>query len=416
MIVLVPIDDDGEDGAPIQFGQAYIHVGHGPHNDLILDEEDRATSYEHALITVLQGRAVVLCDPTAKPTYIDGADISAAPEDERQLKPGDIISFGKGRSMFRVERIAEADEPGEDSHQQVRVRLRPSKKAAWGPPDLPAAPTGRAPFPVTFRIFKGDQMVREELFTQPIIRIGRMRSSHLLLDDKSVSRTHAVVEVTAEKEVLLMDLDSSAGTSVNGVRVKKALLDTGDQVKFGDARVIVIYDKSAQQRVRPPIVSPPLIADDIEIDVEFPPNATHILSEGEWEPLDSPRLVIRHGGTAQREVVLSKPHTTIGRLPTNDVQLDDGSVSGKHAMLVAEAGVFVIIDQHSTNGTFLNGKRCTGESLQDGDLIHIGRYELVFVASRASDVQRRGTEILSPEAARAMFTKVGEGGNKTPRR
>jgi pSer/pThr/pTyr-binding forkhead associated (FHA) protein len=415
MIVLVPIDDDGEDGAPIQFGQPYIHVGHGPHNDLILDDEDPATSYEHALLTVLQGRALVLCDPTAKPTYIDGVDISGAPEDERQLKPGDIISFGKGRSMFRVERIVETDQPGGDSPQQVRVRLRPSKKAASAPPH-PPPPTGRAGRPVTFCVFKGDQMVREERFTQPLIRIGRMRSSHLLFDDKSVSRTHAVVEVTADNEVLLMDLDSSAGTSVNGLRVKKALLNTGDQVKFGDVRVIVTYDKSTQQAVPPPIASPPASVDDIEINVEFPSNTTQILSESDWEPLDSPRLVIRRGGTAPSELVLGKPHTTIGRLPTNDLQLDDGAVSGQHALLVAEAGVFVLIDQHSTNGTFLNGKRCTGESLQDGDVIQIGRFELVFVAPRASNGQRQGTEILSPAAARALFAKVGEGGNNPPKR
>ena len=111
MLVLIPIDDDGEDGAPREFEQPHIHVGRGPQNDLVLDEGDQAASYEHAEIAVQENHAVVVCDVTANPTYIDGADISLAPEEERQLKPGDIISFGKGKSIFRVSRIGELAEP-----------------------------------------------------------------------------------------------------------------------------------------------------------------------------------------------------------------------------------------------------------------------------------------------------------------
>jgi len=68
----------------------------------------------------------------------------------------------------------------------------------------------------------------------------------------------------------------------------------------------------------------------------------------------------------------------------------------------------LVVDQHSTNGTYVNGERCAGESLQDGDVVQIGRYELVFVAPRPALAEKPpGTEILSPEAARAMFAKVG---------
>ncbi len=419
MIVLVPVDDEGDDGAPLEFSQAYIHVGRGAHNDLILDEEDQAASYEHALITVLQGRAFVVCEPTANPTFIDGADVTLAPEEERQLQPGDIISFGKGRSIFRVCRIGDTDEPHEASHQKVRVHLRairgkPSSERlikisppGGGPPDPGHDEALRS---VTFQIFKADQMVREETFNQPLIRIGRMKSSHLLLDDKSVSRMHAVVEVTGE-EVLLIDLDSGSGTAVNGARVKKAVLKSGDQLNFGDARVVVSYGQAAspaptvpEAAPRRPTASPPPVPRAADLG----PSPTQVLSPGDLQPSDGPRLVVRRNGVEQDEFVLTKPHTTIGRLPQNDIQLDDGAVSGKHAMLVAEAGLFLIVDQRSTNGTYLNGERCAGEALKDGDVIQIGRYELVFVApSPARAGHPPKTEVLSPEAARAMFAKVG---------
>ncbi|MBN2574528.1 MAG: FHA domain-containing protein [Deltaproteobacteria bacterium] len=425
MIVLVPIDEDGEDRTPLEFDQPRIRVGRGPHNELVLDEEDQAASYEHALINVQENSAVVVCEPTANPTYIDGADISLAPEEERQLKPGDIVSFGKGRSMFRVSRIGELAEPRRVLQKKGRGRSgttrgnQGSERRADGPPPPPRARDedhDRDVFPITFQVFKADRMVREETFEQPLVRIGRMKSSHLLLDDESVSRTHAVVEVTAEGEVLLIDLDSSSGTAIDGKRVKKAVLASGDQVEFGKARVVIKYDKTAANAAtrpraavrgrgerRRPISTPPP-----PHEAGFGSSGTEVLSLDQLEVIDSPRLVVRRGGAEQDEIPLVKPCTSIGRLPENDVQLDDGAVSGKHAMVVAEAGVYLIIDQHSTNGTYLNGERCVGESLRHGDVIQIGRYELVFVASGPEFAQHPpGTEVLSPEAARAIFAKVG---------
>jgi pSer/pThr/pTyr-binding forkhead associated (FHA) protein len=353
---------------------------------------------------------VVSCDPSAKPTYIDGVDITAAPEDERQLKPGDILSFGKGRSIFRVEKIGEVCGPAEAAPRQIRVSAHAAKGSPGGkqrPPALPPRPDhgqSRPTLPISLQVFTGGQMVREETLLQPIIRIGRMKSSHLLLIDKSVSRTHAVIEVTGENEVLLMDLDSSSGTAVNGTKIKKAILKSGDQVSFGDVRVVVRFGQSASR----PAASR-ADTDDINIDVDFGANHTQVLSEGEWEAFDGPRLIVRRDGGAQDEVVLAKSQTTIGRLPTNDIQLDDGAVSSKHAVLVAEAGVFKIVDQKSTNGTYLNGERCTRGILHDGDVIQIGRFGLVFVAPRSGTGPRQGTEILGPDAARALFAKVGGG-------
>jgi pSer/pThr/pTyr-binding forkhead associated (FHA) protein len=419
MIILVPVDDNGEDGAPLEFKIPSIRVGRGPHNDLILDEADQAASYEHGMITVLGDRAFVICELTANPTFIDGADVSFASEEERMLKPGDIISFGKGRSMFRVRRIGDLAEPQGAAHQKGRAHLhatRPAGRHGGGaPPPLGPRDQGqdRGVYPIVFQVFKGERMVREESFHQPLIRIGRMKSSHLLLDDESVSRTHAVVEVTGEAEVLLMDLDSSSGTAVAGQRVKKAVLNSGDQVEFGKARVIVCFGKMASAQAvsgKAPVrgASPPP-----PHDAQFGPSHTEVLTADQLEVFATPRIVVRRGGVEQAEIALTKACTTIGRLPNNDIHLDDGAVSGKHAMLVAEAGVFLIIDQHSTNGTYLNGEKCEGESLRDGDVIQIGRYDLVFVApGSGAATNPPGTEILSPEAARAMFARVGGRGER----
>jgi pSer/pThr/pTyr-binding forkhead associated (FHA) protein len=429
MLVLIPIDGDGEDGAPREFDQPQIHVGRGSHNDLVLDADDPAASYEHALLTVHGEQAFIICELTANPTYIDGADLSTAPEEERQLKPGDIVSFGKGTSIFRVHRIGEAVEkpapPRPRGGTRVGGRAPRLPREMPPPPPVPQATSAPDVYPLSFRVFKGEQMVRAESFSQPIVRVGRMRTSHLLLDDKSVSRTHAAIEVTADGQVLLMDLDSSSGTAVNGVRTKKAFLRSGDQVSFGDARVIINFREVDEITATPVLIEPTRERSSRHRSHSSSGSGSGSGSAAprsrksgvhsvppslRGKPVggSSARLVVRRGEAEEAVVDLNKPQTTIGRLPDNDIHLDDAAVSGKHAIVVAEAGVFLVIDQHSTNGTYLNGERCKGEQLQDGDVIQIGRFQLVFSVPRTAPARKAPkTEVLSAEAAQAMFAKLG---------
>ena len=83
--------------------------------------------------------------------------------------------------------------------------------------------------------------MREETLNEAVIKIGKLASSHLRLDDETVSRMHAVVEVTGPGEVQLIHLGSTRGTLVNGERINKAILKSGDQVYFGDVRVVVAF-------------------------------------------------------------------------------------------------------------------------------------------------------------------------------
>jgi len=96
-----------------------------------------------------------------------------------------------------------------------------------------------AKIPLTFRIFKDDTFVREETLSQPVIKVGKLSSSHLRLEDDTVSRMHAVIEVTGPGDVSIIDLGSTKGTFVNGQKVNKAKLQTGDEITLGDTRIEV---------------------------------------------------------------------------------------------------------------------------------------------------------------------------------
>ncbi len=106
--------------------------------------------------------------------------------------------------------------------------------------------------PIKFEIYKGDQLIREEVLAQSPIKVGKLASSDLRLDDETVSRMHGVIEATGPDDVHVVDLGSTRGTTVNGERVTKARLQSGDEVMFGDCRVIVTFGEAMSAQLTPP--------------------------------------------------------------------------------------------------------------------------------------------------------------------
>ena len=69
----------------------------------------------------------------------------------------------------------------------------------------------------------------------------------------------------------------------------------------------------------------------------------------------------------------------IGRDPTNQLSMEDSSVSWQHCLIKREAGQFSIKDLESRNGTFVNGVPLQERSLEDGDQIKIGDCVFLFL-------------------------------------
>jgi hypothetical protein len=72
--------------------------------------------------------------------------------------------------------------------------------------------------------------------TESIITIGRHPDSNLVLGDPHVSRNHAEIRPQADRYVVV-DLGSTNGSRVNGVRVDTQVLQDGDELMFGNTRM-----------------------------------------------------------------------------------------------------------------------------------------------------------------------------------
>jgi pSer/pThr/pTyr-binding forkhead associated (FHA) protein len=69
---------------------------------------------------------------------------------------------------------------------------------------------------------------------------------------------------------------------------------------------------------------------------------------------------------------------TIGRSPDNAVIIDNPAVSGHHARVFSESGAVILEDLNSTNGTFVNGQHTMRRVLRSGDVLLVGKHQLVF--------------------------------------
>jgi pSer/pThr/pTyr-binding forkhead associated (FHA) protein len=106
--------------------------------------------------------------------------------------------------------------------------------------------------------------------------------------------------------------------------------------------------------------------------------ATEILED---VGIKGPALVVRAGGGRVGETFhLEGERTLVGRSPDCDVFLDDVTVSRKHAVLLRRGDGFVIEDQGSLNGVFVNRRRVESGELSDGDELQIGKYRLTYFA------------------------------------
>jgi len=95
------------------------------------------------------------------------------------------------------------------------------------------------------------------------------------------------------------------------------------------------------------------------------------------------RLIVNEGPGRGTAYELVEESATIGRDPTNVIQLPSETVSRTHAIISCAPGdegdEWTIRDMHSKNGVFVNGEKTASAALSSGDQIRLGEVLLTFV-------------------------------------
>ena len=218
------------------------------------------------------------------------------------------------------------------------------------------------------------------------LTLGRDASADVVVTGPDVSRNHA--EIRAEPDGYVLVDVSVNGTYVNGERMgKRHVLARADVIRIGNDEFRFYADTGgapaatppeppaqatpppagARQRLSDTMHGIPIAAADSEQRRSTPPSPVAA-------PLAS--FLFRSGELKGRRLPIKVPVVNIGRGDYNDVIIADPSVSTMHAKLQRRDAIWILTDLGSTNGTFVEGERLTGEvplgpgtTLKFGDVV-----------------------------------------------
>jgi len=91
-------------------------------------------------------------------------------------------------------------------------------------------------------------------------------------------------------------------------------------------------------------------------------------------------------GQTLAEYNMTKERYTVGRLPDNDIRIDNAAVSGHHSLIINILNDSFLEDLNSTNGTYVNGKLIKKHALQHDDVITVGHHQLRFLEDQLDDM------------------------------
>jgi len=171
--------------------------------------------------------------------------------------------------------------------------------------------------------------------------IGRASSNTIQIDEALVSSHHAMIKKDGDG-IIIIDNNSKNGTFINGQKISMRHVVNGDiicigsvAIKYSDGKlgfrsedIIINDEKACEKSSKNPV-------------------QTHFFD-------------------------LSDGFCTIGSSATCTLKLGEKTVSSNHAIIKKQNDRFMIIDNDSTHGTFINGQKVSIQNLNNNDQIRIG--------------------------------------------
>ena len=238
------------------------------------------------------------------------------------------------------------------------------------------------------RVKVGRNEGQEFLIEKSPSTVGRDELSDIpLFGDMQIAKHHASISGKGGAFVLQA---TAPGVYLNNMAVQSAPLSEGDVIRIG-TREIEFHQKGAPRAVglkdvARAAIAPKLLAPEGICEFcgqrkdalggcacspsSLPPAAALVQTPGTTGAL---MLRALGGPYIGRAFPLDKPEVTLGRGDDRDIRLaDDTSISRRHARLLAGPAGLEMLDEGSSNGTWVNGSRITRSPLRPGDEVRLG--------------------------------------------
>jgi pSer/pThr/pTyr-binding forkhead associated (FHA) protein len=207
------IEDDEGKQTSLPLAQNEYGVGRGQGNVIRLT--DRNISRKHAALKKNEQGWVLHDFQSYNGTYVNGTRVVS----EQHLSNGDIVQLGDYRLEFTDEALAQATVPVDEGSTPGGAPLAPHQR-----PNrlvVVVGPTPGTEFPLN-----------REHYT-----IGRAEDTTISINHASISRLHAELISIGNGRYEIVDKQSANGIRINGVELKRGILEAGDALELGDVRL-----------------------------------------------------------------------------------------------------------------------------------------------------------------------------------
>lgn len=207
--------------------------------------------------------------------------------------------------------------------------------------------------------------------------IGRLAENDIIIDNVAVSGKHAQVFSDATG-FIIQDLGSKNGIFIDDKPVKSRRLNDGDVVLIGKHELLYSTQGLTTQVDVNAIQRQSTLTPDNPTAFLDTRNQQELLQTFNRFSNRVPLIAVKLKGKLIYKHLLKKDKATIGRNPESAIVIDSTAVSYDHAAIVRENNDFYVEDLRSKNGTLVNNKPIKKHKLHNGDLIIVGRHELLF--------------------------------------
>lgn len=194
-----------------------------------------------------------------------------------------------------------------------------------------------------------------------------------------------------------------------GVPANVYLVEAGEATKEDtatDKMLVYIYSKSGQRNVTIDVFQDIIITrapDSCPAPENYPKTIPDFYTK------QQPDLHVMLGNQSITKYRIKGRPVRIGRVPENDIVINNLGVSRRHSEIIEEGGQYYIQDLGSVNGTFVNGQKVEKDLLNDKDEILIGKHKIIFqhpqiapMSEVKSQIQESQTVMMDPEAVKKM--------------
>ena len=223
------------------------------------------------------------------------------------------------------------------------------------------------------------QISKHPLNKNKVLKIGRLEENDIVIDNLAVSGRHAEI-YWEESGFIINDTGSHNGTFIAGNPIKSRRLAEGDVITIGKHEFLFSeqdIEYSSNNSKQEKSLSFHSKSDDPTSFLNTK-QQRNILEKYDRMGYKKPLLVVKYKDKMLYKSLLKFKDTSIGRNPNNNIVIDNTAVSSEHAMITSDGSNFTIKDLGSKNGTFVNKKLVKTCKLVNGDIITIGKYDIVF--------------------------------------